>query len=138
MAFATDSDLVRLVPDIYEHGVQDWSDELLRAEQDILRKIRTEWYNKRYSKYNWEKTRLYEAQWTQACLYRALANYILPRLTQWRTDGDAFREQMEFYQARFAEEMNDQFATGIQYDYDGNDVIEETEHYTAAQTRLWR
>jgi hypothetical protein len=138
MSFATDNDLVTLVPDIYDHNVDYWGDEIARAEEDIIRKIRTEWYNKRYSRYNWDQAELVESQWTQATLYRALGYYILPRLTQWRTEGDSFQQQMEFYQARFADEINDQFSIGIQYDYNGDSVIDETENYPSAQTRLWR
>ncbi len=138
MAFADNNDLLNLNSSIFEHEVQDWTAELTRAENDILRKIQAEWYNKRYNNDNWDPLNLVEAQWTQATMYRAIGYYIMPRLTQWRTDSDAFQEQMEFYQARFAEEMSDQFAIGIQYDYNEDTVIDESEEYYNQQDRLWR
>lgn len=138
MAFAQNTDLGELVPGIFDHGVEDWSKELTRAENDILRKIQVEWYNKRYNNDNWDQANLVEAQWTQATCYRALAYYILPQLTQWRVDGDSFQEQIDFYQARFAEEIADQFAIGIQYDYNEDNVIDESEHYYNQEDRLWR
>lgn len=138
MKFATDSDLVMLVPDIYEHNVESWEDSINRAEEDIIRKIRAEWYNKKYSRYDWDLAELQNDQWTQATLYRALAYYILPQLTQWRQDGDSFREQMSFYQARYEEEMDDQFKIGILYGYHGSPVDDIPDQNPNTQDRLWR
>lgn len=136
--FATNNDLLDLLPAVFDHGVEDWTVELNRAEEDILRKIQAEWYNKRYNNDNWDPANLVESQWTQATLYRALSNYIMPRLTQWRTDGDAFQTQIKFYQDKFAEEIADQFAIGIQYDYNEDGNIDESEEYYNQQDRLWR
>ena len=136
MSFADENDMSQLMPDIYNHGVDDWSLEISRASEDIRGKIKTEWHNKRGGK--WDSTKLDDAQWQAATLYRALAYYILPRLSQWRVEGDGFQNQMEFYQARYAEEIADQFAAGIVYDDDGDGEVSEGEVYTAPTTRLWR
>lgn len=138
MAFATNTDLENLVSSVFEHGVDDWSTELSRAEEDVLKKIQIEWYDRRYSGLNWDATNLVESQWTTATCYRALAYYIMPKLSGWRPEGDSFREQIEFYSNRYAEEMNDQFAIGIQYDRDDDGTVTESETYPAIQNRLWR
>lgn len=137
MAFADNNDLLELIPSIFDHNVEDWSKELVRAESDINRKIQSEWYNKRYSG-SWDATKLTETQWTLATMYRALSYYILPQLSQWRIDGDSFREQIDFYQGRFAEEIADQFEIGIEYDYDGDGSVDDSEINKVSQDRLWR
>tara|TARA_R110000851_G_scaffold211412_2_gene363974 strand:+ start:1351 stop:1767 length:417 start_codon:yes stop_codon:yes gene_type:complete len=138
MAFATDSQLLEYVNTIFDHGVESWQTELDRAEDDVIRKIKVEWYNKRYSPSNFEAAELVATQWTAATIYRAIAYYIMPGLSQWRPESDSFREQIEFYQARYAEEIDDQFAVGIQYDFNNDDTIDAGEVYNASQTRVWR
>jgi hypothetical protein len=138
MAFATNSDLIDLNPGFMDHGVDDWTNELNKAESDIKTKIRGEWFNKRYSGDDWDPTLLTESQWTLATLYRALAHYILPQLSSWRTDGDSFREQISFYQANFAEEINLQFTLGVEYDYDEDGIVQDSEKNRVQQDRIWR
>ena len=138
MAFATNDDIVDIRPGIFDHGVEDWTVELNKAEADIILKIRADWFNKRYSRDDWDATLLTNTQWTTATIYRALAYYILPKLTQWRVDSDAFQEQIEFYQARYAEEMGAQFDFGIEYDYNEDTVVTDNEVNAMGQNRIWR
>lgn len=138
MAFATDSDLEDMISTIFDHGLDTFASELAKAEDDVVRKIKIEWFNKRYNPNTFNKSLLIESQWTNATVYRALGFYIMPKLSQWREDGDSFQEQMEFYQERFAEEMNDQFGVGIEYDYDEDGSIDNTEPYQNSQSRLYR
>jgi len=138
MAFATNNDLVDLVRGIFDHCVEVWTTQLLSAQGDVERKIQAEWYNNRYYSGDWDPTLLTETQWTRATCYRALSVYILTQLTQWRVDGDSFQEQIDFYQEKFAEEMSDQFAIGIQYDSNEDGAIDSGEEFTRPDTRLWR
>ena len=41
-AYATDEDLVAIIPDIFDHGVDSFTDELLRSTDDVKRKIKTD------------------------------------------------------------------------------------------------
>lgn len=138
MAFASDDDLVDMLPTVFDHGVATWQPQLDKAEADVVRKIQVEWYNKRYISNNFDQQYLTAVQWTNAVIYRALGYYILPQLSQWRPESDSFREQMEFYQARFAEEINDQFGIGIEYDYDRDGEVDQGEVYNNTQTRIYR
>jgi len=138
MAFANDQQLGDLLPTIFEHGESSYQDELDRAEADVVRKIKIEWFNKRSSSNTFDQTKLNESQWELATLYRALGFYIMPKLSQWRPESDSFREQIEFYQARFAEEMADQFGVGIEYDQDSSGTIDSDEVYENIQTRMYR
>lgn len=138
MAFATDNQLLDLIPTIYDHGRASFQTELNRAEVDVTRKIQIEWSDRTRSKLSFNPALLTSTQWADATLYRALGFYIMPMLSQWRVESDSFREQMEFYQERFAEEMADQFAIGIEYDEDEDGIISESEISKLSAGRLYR
>jgi len=137
MAFATNDDLTVYIHDIFDHGVSDWSDELALAETDVTNQIKIKYWNKLNDKATFDKTRLVEAQWKPATVYRALSAYILPKLSTYRID-DTFQEQLGFYKAQYAEEIDTQFQLGIEYDRDDSGTVESTEVETFTQTRLYR
>lgn len=139
VTFATDNDLLILKPDIFNHSIESFQTELDQASTDVTTKIRAKWYIKKNRPLDWDETLLTESQWKQATLFRALSSYILPRLSKWLTgDGDSFQEQITFYKASFDEAMADQFAVGIEYDEDGDDIITSGEVNQIATNRLWR
>ena len=137
MAFATNNNLNDLAPDVYEHGVDDWTDELASAEEDVTNYVRVKYWNDARSPSVFDKTRLTEAQWTKATVYRALSTYILPKLATFR-EGDVFLEQIKFYKERYAEEIDLQFSVGIQYDTDGDGNVTDGETVQYKQDRLYR
>jgi hypothetical protein len=139
MAFATDSDLLNYIPTIFDHGPNTYIEALEEAHKDVVRIIQTHWFNKIERFEDFDEKWLDGEQWTRAVVYRALGYYILPRLSSWRSESDSFRNQIEFYQARFDDEMDAVFAIGVRYDFDEDSTIDETtetEHYY--QNRLWR
>ena len=138
MPFATDNDLLALIPTIFDHGEHSFQDDLDRAEADVVKKIKVEWYNKRYYSGSYDESLLTASQWKNATIYRALGFYIMPKLSQWRPESDSFREQMNFYQERFAEEMADEFGVGIEYDYNDDGTVDTGEEFQVSQTRMWR
>lgn len=138
MAFATDDNILKLIPTIFDFGIESFTDELTQAQADVTRKIQIEWYNKTHSPSNFDSTLLTETQWQYATMYRALSNYIFPMLSKWTPEGDSHREQIEFYAKRFAEEIKDQFAVGIEYDQDEDDIISAGEITRFGEERLWR
>ena len=88
MAFATTADLVEYVPDIVENGIENFDDQLTKAQTDIEKMIKVRWFDQEYASNTiyrlhrvgaeWDATKLDETQWTKCCVYRALANYIFP------------------------------------------------------------
>ena len=138
MAFASDNTLLKLIPTIFDFGLESFTEELAMAEADVTRKIQIEWYNKTHSPSNFNATLLTETQWANATCYRALSYYIFTKLSKWSPEGDSHREQIEFYAKRFAEEVKDQFAVGIEYDQDEDDVISSGEVNSFGTERLWR
>lgn len=148
MAYATADDLIKYVPTIFDHGHDDFSNELSLAESDVTRTIETEWYNKVFaSGYNtrgrritpdFDSSKVTDSQWTRATVYLALYAYILPKLSPFLPDGDSFREQIKFYKERYNEELNAEFAKGVEYDSDGDGTIESGETFVHRQDRLYR
>lgn len=137
MAFATNNDLQTYTPDIFDQGVDDWTDELALAETDVANFVNVKFWSDRHTTTSFDKTLLVEEQWTRATVYRALTAYILPKLATFRID-DVFIEQIKFYKERYAEEMDLQFALGIKYDYDEDATVQEDEVVQYTQDRLYR
>ena len=134
MAFANNTNLQEYAPEVFEQGVDDWTDELAKAQIDVIN-----WWNKFYSRSQFDSSKLVEAQWTKATVYQAMYAYILPKLSTFRPEGDPFREQFVFYKDRFQEEWELQFGVGIQYDFDGDGSIDiNTDVRQVSQTRLYR
>lgn len=137
MAFSTDSDLTDLIPDILSLGINSFSDEHARAEEDIKREVRRKWWPKTGFKGEMDDTKLVDAQWTRANSYLVLWKYALPQLTNW-VDGDRFQNMIDFYKARHAEEMDAVFQDGVEYDYNDDGTITDKEKDILAGGRLNR
>lgn len=148
MAYATNNDLLKYIPTIFDHGVEDFTDELALAEGDVKRHIEINWYNKTfgtaYDQFGkrvgneFDETKLVDAQWQRATVYRALSHYILPQLASWRPEGDVFTEQLKHYRNRYEEEISAEMAKGVQYDFDDDGIISLDERFKTRQDRLYR
>lgn len=147
MPFAINEDLVDYYPTAMDHGVGDWTAELTQAQGDVESLIKSRWFNKEFdtgSRYRlsgfpaYNPALLTSSQWTRATCYRALSCYILPKLSTFRPEGDAFREQLAFFQNRFDEEFNLQLGAGVEYDLNDNGVVTDAETFAVAQDRMYR
>ena len=138
MAFATNKDLYEYASEVFDQGVEDWSPELAKAETDVSNFVQIKWYNNHHNRKDYSKAKLTESQWTRSTVYRALAQHILPKLSTFRPESDPFREQIVFYKERFDEELDMQFGLGIQYDEDGDGVVQDAEVHEYKQDRLYR
>ena len=137
MTFATNQDLQQYVPDIFDQGVEDWTAEIALAQGDVVNQIRVRYWNKEHSRSGFDAAKLTPAQWTKATVYRALHAYIMPKLSTFRVD-DVFIEQIKFYKGMYAEEMDLQFALGIEYDINGDTSVTDGEITEYSQDRLYR
>lgn len=139
MAFATNTDLEKYCPEVFDQGVDDWTEELTEAQSDVTNMIQFKWWNKTHPRQDFDASLLTETQWTKATVYRAMASYLLPKLSTFRPEGDPFREQLEFYKNRFEEEFDLQLGLGVEYDKNEDGTVDETtEVYEYDQTRLYR
>jgi hypothetical protein len=88
-------------------------------------------------------TKLTDAQWKRAVVYRALAEYIFPQLTKWKDgnsgDGkDSFQVQIDFYRDRYNEEFQSVLKDGVEYDEDGGGSVSNSEKEAIHTLRLVR
>jgi len=137
MAFSTDSDLVAIVPDILDLGIDTFIDEHAKAEADIRREIRKTWWPRTGNAGEMNDALIIETQWTRASAYLVLWKYALPQLTNW-VDGDRFRLMIDFYRDLHAQEMVAIFADGVQYDFDEDGTIQNDEQDIFIDARLTR
>ena len=148
MAYATNNDILKYIPTIFDHSVDDFTEELALAEGDVKRYIEINWYNKTlgtaYDQFGkrvgqpFDADKLTASQWVRATVYRALSNYILPQLATWNPNGDVFTEQLKHYKNRYEEEISAELAKGVEYDRSGDDVIQQDEVFKARRDRLYR
>jgi hypothetical protein len=137
MAFSTDSDLTDIVPDILTLGITSFADEHPKAQADIEREIRNRWWEKRGISGELNPDYLTDSQWTRTAVYLVLWKYALPQLTNW-VDGDRFQSMIDFYKARYAEEIEAVFQDGVEYDDDNSGTIEGDEKTPINHGRLVR
>ena len=143
------SDLQKFQPDILGFGITDFGDELQLAENDVLRQIRAEWWEKyrhtvRYkditkiTTVEMTSSKLPNSQWTNCVCYMALWKYIFPQLTKWREEEDSFMRQIKWYQDRYSEEFQAILRDGVEYDEDGGGTVADSEKEPFHDLRLTR
>ena len=137
MAFSSDGDLMDIIPDILSFGIDSFSTDHAKAQADIERKIRADWWDKRGFSGELKPQYLTDSQWTRANAYLVLWKYALPQLTNW-VDGDRFQGMIDFYKSRGAEELEAVFRDGIEYDDDNNGTIDDDEKTPINDGRLVR
>jgi len=137
MAFSNDGDLMELVPDILSLGIDSFSQEHARAQADIERKIRADWWDKRGYSGELVPSKLTSSQWTRCSVYLVLWKYALPKLTNW-VDNDRFLGMIDFYKSRYGEEIEAVFRDGVEYDADGDGTVTDKEKEPINSGRLVR
>ena len=137
MAFSDDSNLVQLVPDILDFGILSFSDEHPRAQADIEREIRNQWWHRKGIAGEMNNSYLTDSQWTRSASYLVLWKYALPQLTNW-VDDDRFLQMIDFYKARYGEEIDAVFQDGVEYDADNDGQVTDKEKEIVPINRLNR
>jgi len=151
MAMSTDADLIKYQPDILTFGIDEFTDEHAKARDDILRRLRDEWWVRSRNVTNYDISRslpslemddskLTESQFERCAVYRVLSEYALPQLTKWNNEGseDRFQVMMMHYRKRYDEEFNSILRDGVLYDFDGDGTVEQTEKQPFHTRRIIR
>lgn len=151
MAMSTDADLIKYQPDILTYGLDEFTDEHAKARDDILRRLRDEWWVRSRNVTNYDisrslpslemdNDRLTESQFTRCAVYRVLSEYALPMLTKWNAEGneDKFQVMMMHYRKKYDEEFNSILRDGVLYDFDNDGTVEETEKQPFHTRRIIR
>jgi hypothetical protein len=137
MAFSTDANLLDYVPDILELGIDSFNREHARAKADIERELRINWWDKKGLSGEMNPAYLTDSQFTRCSAYLVLWKYALPQLTNWVED-DRFQNMMDFYKARYGEELESILRDGIEYDADNDSVVTQEEKKAVHHGRLTR
>ena len=141
-------------PDIAEYGIADFDTQLQHAEDDVIRQVREEWWERyrhtvRYkditkiTTIEMNSALLVNSQWIRAVVYSALSDYILPMLTKWKDpdggDGaDTFQVKMDYYRKKYAEEFQAILRDGVKYDENNDSTIQTSEEEPIHHLRLIR
>lgn len=138
MALFTEADIVELVPDILEYGIQDFSDDIARTEEDIYRLLRIQWWQPIANPGGeMDTSKLDPTELKRSCVYHCLAYFIFPKLSKFEVDGDRFTSMMDYYKARFDEEFNLAIRE-LHYDWDSSGTWTESEIVHNESRRLVR
>lgn len=117
-------------------------DLLIRATERILTKIRfSSWWRDYYLKRSSSST--YNASdipaldvnkikdrtndFTDLCVYTALAEFILPKVADFGNEDDAERAKMGYYQNKSDSLLGELVSVGDWYDFDDDDTISSSE-----------
>ena len=139
MAYSSDADLLDFIPDILNLGIDSFLDEHPKAEADIQRELRIKWWPKKRLLYSdsdsyleMDNSKLTESQFVTVATYLVLWRYALPQLTNW-VDGDRFSNMIEFYKARYSEELENILADGVEYDDNDDGIVQDSEKQSVGQ-----
>ena len=149
---STDADLIEYQPDILNYGIDEFTDYHDKARDDILRRLRTEWWvrGKNFKvevgsvrttfSLEMDDTRLDETQFTKCAVYLVLSEYALPQLTKWNATGDEdkFQVMMNHYRKKYEAEFNQILQDGVRYDYDQDGTVEDIEQQPFHSRRMVR
>ena len=148
MTMSTDQNIIEYMPDLYDFGIQDFSADHAKTREDILRRLRIDWwptnnawqYDISYASVTPEmdETLLTESQFTRAAVFHVLSYYILPKLAKFDPEGDRFENMMKHYRSRFEEEYALVLRDGVEYDANNDDTISSGEKQTRNFMRLVR
>ena len=146
--------LQKIQPDILGFGITTFVDQIQFAENDVLRRIREEWWERyrhqvRYkditkvTTLELESNKLTDAQWKRCVVYKTLAEYIYPILSKFKDpdggDGkDTFQNKMDFYRQKYSEEFQAVLRDGVEYDEDSSGTIQASEKEPIHMLRLQR
>ena len=103
MAFSSDADLIKLIPDILQLGITSFILEHPKAQAEIERELRIKWWPKKrlsftnsQSYLEMDASKLVDAQFTEASAYLVLSRHALPKLSNW-VDNDRFLSMIDFF-----------------------------------------
>ena len=80
-----------------------------------------------------------QADFTELCVYTALADYILPQVADFGDDNDTERAKMGYYANRAEELLGELITAGDWYDFDDDGTVQSDEkspgHYNLRRVR---
>jgi hypothetical protein len=122
-------------------------DALIRTTDRLLENIKsTEWWQRMYTSRTGSVNRLdiptpdadriisRQADFTDLCVYRALADYILPAVADFGDPANAEREKMGYYENRATKLFLELVNSGDWYDFDNDGTVQTVEKSRGRET----
>ncbi len=143
MIFADDSDLERVQPSVFEHGVASFEELHEVAGDEVVRDVRRVWGaivgacgdgaygDTPVRESNFNPDMLNPVQWNSTAVYRVLGWHVLPMLhasvvldgTSFAVEGMRINEMRVFYRAAYEEEFAAVLEGGLEYDLGSGFVV---------------
>lgn len=142
--YSTDTDLVKIRPNILNLGIPEWSDRHAEAKNIIDRRLIREWYKQAavengvdYTQTEFDPDNLEDGALTRLSCYKAL-ELIYMFLMNDHPEEDGFERQMKTFRQLYNEEFKEIMSLGINYDWDEDGVVASNEMYHKTRRRLYR
>lgn len=145
----TIADIQDYEPDILDYGIPDFSEEITKAQADVLRDLRIQWWpTVNHGRYDIKYLAGHElepdedlytaSQLTRAACYHALGFHIYPKLAKFEPETDIFERKMEFYRGEYSRELDLVLRDGVEYDLDSSGTVSDSEKEATHHLRLMR
>ncbi len=144
MAYATDSDLLKVRPDVLSLGVETWEAQHAEAADIIDRLMAARWYRVAAEERGVDPTAIpFQGAHVRPGSLKRLACYktlelVYTFLMKPGPVADGFEREAAFFRERFDEELQTVLTLGVQYDWDASGAIEATENVPAVGRHLER
>jgi len=131
-----EADVTKYQPDAFGFGIAAIDTTAVnyfaQTNNDILRRLRIEWFSVKDSDVEMEDTRVNLDQFERCGVYLFLGRFMLPALTKFRSeaDKDRFERMAEYYMTEFNKEFQSILEDGVEYDGDDDGVIGDSEKVT--------
>jgi len=131
-----EADVTKYQPDAFGFGIAAVDTTAVnyfeQTNNDILRRLRIEWFSAKDSDVEMEDTRVNLDQFERCGVYLFLGRFMLPALTKFRSeaDKDRFERMAEYYMTEFNKEFQSILEDGVEYDSDDSATIGDSEKVT--------
>lgn len=127
--FVVEDDLVTIRPDVLNYGVTDWTDQIFRAEQYVLRILEARWYRENASDFgldpnvtSFDPELLKDPDQVKLLIcYKVLENVYL-YLMKDSPNADPFERQSQTFRGLFKDELTSVLTAGLDYEWGTGDV----------------
>ena len=142
--YSNDDNLLEIRPDILDYNVDDWEHLHTRAKNRIDKVLESSWYQEAAADRGvdiedtpFDADLLETTQLKYWSCYLTLS-YIFEFLMKPSEEPDAFERLRDHYRKLVEEEQTTILAIGVEYDWDDDGEIDETERLTPDKRRLRR
>jgi len=147
-AWATDATLteyeISVVADL-PASLADWSSEIAKAQDDILQRIKSDWWEGHIAGRRYEgnafpvidEALLNTSILAQITSFQALGYYIMPKLARYSDEADSYTRKIDYYAKRVETEW-DKIKSMALYDFNGDSTFSDFERTGPMQRRLAR